>query len=326
MKNPKIVLAISPVNFLKDDYSLLNYWDDFFLWYVNETNNKETEINNKRWYRYSNFNLSDKKHINILKNINKYKKKMWKKINLVLNSVWLLDNMEKTKKEIDFISSIVEIDRFIVADLYMINFLSKYFPNIWINLSSLALFSNISHFSLFNDYKNIKRIIFHRDIDEDTIVSFIKFITTNNINVELEYFSMNERCYNIDWLCFSLHNVEDNIPFVCQRNWLYNNKIITKFMKERSNCQLCMLKNIKDKDIINIYDYIEYYKIPWRWHNNKIMSAYAKITKNILMNLSNKENVWFEIKKDIFIKNWNNLLNNNIVDNLFCWNCYYKNL
>jgi len=330
MKNPKIVLAISPVNFLKDDYSILNHADDFFLWYVNISNTKETEINNKRWYRYSNFNISDNKHIDMLKNISKYKNKLWKKINLVLNNIWLLDNINKIKQEIETILKIIEIDRFIVADFYMLDFLEKNFPKIWINLSSLAIFSNLSHFWILKDYKNIKRIILHRDIDEDSIIDIIDYLTTENINIELEYFAMNEWCYNIDWLCFSLHNIEDNIPFVCQRNWFYNNNLITKYMTERSNCQLCMLKNIenkakKNKKSINIYDYIEYYKIPWRGHNSKIMSAYCKITKNIIKSLQNNNKIWYEKKKEIFLKLWNNIIRNNIIENLFCWKCYYKN-
>jgi len=327
--DPKIVLAIAPINFIKWDYSLFNYADEFYLWYVNipKVEWNETLISNKRWYRYSNFNISNDEHIDILKKINKYKKKLDKKISLVLNNIGLLNDLNNLKQEIDYILSLIQIDRFIAADFYILKFVQENYPNIQVNLSSLALFSNISHFNLIKDFPNIKRIILHRDIDEDTILSFLNYLEKNNLNIELEFFAMNEWCYNIDWLCYSLHNIDEHIPFVCQRNWLYKNKYITGFMQKRSNCQICLLWTIKNIDKIEqrkkIFQKVNFFKIPWRWHNNLVLKDYAIATKQLIKEIQKKWYIWFDKKEEIFQKTqiiWKQF---NI---MFCWNCYFKNI
>jgi len=292
-----------------NDFNYLKEADEFYFGIV-KGNKSETEILNKRWHIYANFDLNNNYHINILKLINKYKKQLKFKLNLVLNNAyWNIDF-----KILDKLLDIVKIDAFIVKDPILIYELYKKYSNISINLSSLALISNIKEVKNLKSFKNIKRIILHRDIDEDTFLLLLPYLQ----KYEIEMFTINEWCYNVDWLCFSRHNL--NEPFVCFRqSLLIDNKKLKQNISNKINCQLCLLKilNERIKNIYkdkNLFNFVKFFKISWRWNDIKILKKYINITKKFLINLENinKKNI-------IGIFNEENIK----TEKMFCKKCWY---
>lgn len=324
----KMVMPLAPINVNKDDYTYLNYGHDFYLGFINSWNRDETKIYNKRWYRFSNFDLWKKEDIEKLKKINYLKNTLWFKISIVLNNLAMLDDVNGLKNNLKILSKYLNYDNYIIKDIYLIDIINNN-EDIKrpVHISSLAMFNKISHFEILKKYPLIKRIIFHRDIDEDSLFSILKYMDENNIKIELEYFAQNENCYNIDWLCNSVHKVgwKNDKPFVCFREGVYfkDDPQTQKLVVNKANCHLCFIsifdKYIKKYNNKRIFDYIEYFKIPWRWHSSDNLKRYYNASiqfLNTLYNIPWKEQ---EIKKNIMEENFGKVLTKGI----FCWKCFF---
>lgn len=310
MKKTNLVVGLSP----NMDKKVLKFWDEFFLGYIFKNNfkNKWQEIQNKRQYRFSNFQSMEElnPYLSIIRNLGK-------KVSLVLNNT--PNNLEKIKEEIIFYKKEIKPDYYIVKDDIMIEEVISIVPNARINVSSLRLIFAIEDIDyLMQKFpNNINRIVFHRDLwptDIDKIVSECK---KKYPKLEFEIFVANEWCYNVDGFCSSMHNPDDEIPFVCFRDWMFNNKEVTEYTSKKTNCNICSLLLIKELDNIN------FFKIPWRWMHFDTIQKYTvfawlwiDVIKDKYWTLQEKHEKLVELNKTVFDKK---------LQALFCDSCLFKN-
>lgn len=301
----KLVLPLSP----NMDKKIIKYWDDFFFWFIKKEkdfSNKEFEIQNKRQYRFSNFEDIEelKEYLDIIKNL-------WKKTSFALNHTPNSINKKDLIKDIEWIEKNINPNHYIVKDEFLMNTLIEVNNKVKINISSLKMaFNSNDILYLIDEYwNNIDRIIFHRDVSVSDVDKIIDTLENNKIKMKYEIFVANEWCYDVDWFCSSTHNPEKSIPFVCFREMLFDNPEITKYTKKKSNCYACSLFNYKN------IDKIDYLKIPWRWHWEGTIKLYSSFVKWTLENTSVKENV--ELNKTIFWEKY---------QNIFCKSCIFNEL
>lgn len=296
------------------DKKIIKYGDEFFLWYLFNNEkfvNKGQEIQNKRQYRFSNFsNLEELLWFTTLIH------KLGKKISLVLNNTPA--NLDNIKKEIEWYEEHIQPDYYIVKDDIMIDEVIKVNPKAKINVSSLRLIFNANDIDfLMKKYpKNINRIVFHRDLWPKDIDLILEETVKKYPELEYELFLANEWCYNADWFCQSVHNPDDNIPFICFRDWMFDNKEITKYTQKKTNCNVCSFLLIKH------LDKIQYFKIPWRWMNFDTIHKYAslgwlwlEVIDDYKLDNKEKHKKLKDINKKIF---WDKL------QGVFCDSCFFK--
>lgn len=310
MKKTNLVVGLSP----NMDKKVLKFWDEFFLWYLfkSKFKNKGQEIQNKRQYRFSNFQSMEElnPYLSIIKNLGK-------KVSLVLNNT--PNNLERLEEEIKFYESEIKPDYYIVKDDIMIEKLISIVPTVKINVSSLRLIFSIEDIDyLMKKFpKNINRIVLHRDLWPTDIDKIVKECKKKYSNIEFEIFVANEWCYNVDGFCSSIHNPDDEIPFVCFRDGMFNNKEITQYTTKKTNCNICSLLLIKELDNIN------FFKIPGRWMNFDTIQKYTvfvglwlDIIKNNQLSLQEKHEQLKALNITIFEKK---------LQPLFCDSCFFKN-
>lgn len=300
----KLVLPLSP----NMDKKIIKYGNDFFFWFISkkEYQNKEFEINNKRQYRFSNFDdLNElQEYLNIIR-------QLWKKASMVMNHSPNSMSSQELQEEVIWIEENIRPDHYIVKDSFVMENILTVNPNAKLNISSLNMAMNVDDIIyLIKQYgENINRIIFHRDLvasDIDYIIETIENLWIYHL--EYEVFAANEWCYNSDWFCSSTHAPEKAVPFVCFREMMFDSPMIKTYSRKKSNCYVCAIFDIKN------IDKVTHLKIPWRWHGEETIKLYASFVSGAQNNTSIEQNA--NLNKRVFGEKF---------QNMFCKSCiFYK--
>jgi len=244
-----------------DIEELINLWaDEFYFWidftiWLNKRDNPKAQISLEEVKRV--FDIK-RKYTNI-------------KFFITLNEAPINISQDEIYKLLQRLLSLINPDAFIVRDLYLIKVLRQIKPDVKIHLSSLSQIWNRLALDYFFEilWDSFERLIFPRDITWIEIYEIIR----NYPNLEYEIFAINERCWNVDGLCSSLHYSGKKIwvPFICYREYSYNwPEDLKQIIFNRTSCKVCGFWRFKDIDsVISL-------KIVWRW------ATYEQIKRNVI--------------------------------------------
>ena len=323
----KITVGLSSI----DDYERLVKAgaDEVFCGFVPYEWNKEYGNLfplNRREVLYYNVQINSYEDMKILsKMAQKYKVP----VAITFNYLYYLH--EQYEKIASIIKKLIDIgfNKFIIADISLILYLEKKNIKAEIHLSGECSEINSLSINFFKQFKNIKRIIFHRKNTIDDIKSCI----SRNNNLEYEAFILNEMCHYTGAFCSSLHCDELShlclIPYEMGKVNRYSNdfKEVDKridsyydnlyeedlndtedsYIIGATGCGLCALKRLKNSGV-------NYLKVVGRGNSIDNMERDVKKLKKALMLIDCKNEKDFKnVIKDKFFKNKN------------CSNiCYYQ--
>ncbi len=215
-----IIAWLSPAYIVRntktwDDYSkiqeLIWYWaKEFFVGYVPDYWFQEFWFElSPNWRQSASYQIQSKEHLQDLVN---YIHSQGCEIMLTVNAnsfnetVW-----EKVKQIIqDWID--LNIDWFVISDLWVLEYLYQIWYNWKINVSTIFNIYNNYTISFLSENYNINRYILPRELS----VKEIQTITSNFPDLRFEVFLSGDKCIWNNWFCFTEHNTKWNPHSYCQ--------------------------------------------------------------------------------------------------------------
>ena len=257
---------LAPLGKNYDVENLINLWANEFYFWIDFTKQL-----NKRDNQQAQISIQEAKQF--LKLREKYPVRFF----IALNEAPIEWDDKQIYDKLSILLEKINPDAFIVRDLAVIEVLRKINPEVKLHISSLAQVWNEKALNFYKDllWENFERFIFSRDIAWPEAVEVIK----NNSELEFEIFALNEWCWNVDWLCSSLHGTwkKEWVPFICHREYSYPwDEKEKKLIFARTSCKVCNFWKFKDlENIISL-------KIVWRWAPFEQIQRNVKYLKAIL--------------------------------------------
>lgn len=214
----------------------------------------------------------------------------------VCNANNVSSNDESMDDNIWIVNSHINPDSIILTDLSLRDKIHK---DIKVHISSFwSIYNSFAISFIRESYKDIKRIIFPRDI----LLSDIETIRQKHKDLEYEIFAKNSWCYHSSH-CTSHHlNYK---TFLCNREkWiLWSKGIVSKkkindLQESKLHCKVCSLYAIKDKFWKNSQTKM-YLKIPWREMKIENLVKDAKFVNDSIRNSEDSKSMKETLSKNI---------------------------
>lgn len=224
--SPKDVEILDPLQYNTEFFCgyLPQWWISKYNNIKGDTERLSTPINNRNLQGANVTSLDD------LKKIVEIVQECETTLFLVLNAKYYPEYMYGSiATYLDEVIS-VGITRMIVADLGMINYLSKNYPQVKVSVSCLNQITNAKSVEFYKKFSNVNRIVFPRHMSTKEI----KNIATANSELEFEYFIFSNKCLYDDGYCRGIHEFTPICKDLFYSDfYLRDGKIIDSKMHER---------------------------------------------------------------------------------------------